>query len=207
MRSTKDLALSPGQSRALQFFDLDLVGEAELDNEFTVRDFLDGVIQDMKDEDPRVRIAARRFFWTMKKDIATMSGHIGKATSHKEVDADGTTRQKTTISAQVLVNRLKGTNPHERPDNSGQHTVINPSISHDSGSPTSDPEIDGPSNLSPSPKGLPAPSPAGLGNHSKEGSSSPSGLPDSGRNPLGERRPEHTGSGDHGGAVQASDQV
>jgi len=120
-------AITKSQHHALSFFDIGGMGEAEISSEFDQHEFVERIIQDMRDPDARVRATARRFFWSLKKDLATMAGYIGKASQKREVDQDGNViSQKTTLSAQVLVHRMKGMNPHD-------HASDPTSSSHPSG--------------------------------------------------------------------------
>lgn len=113
-------------SRSLQFFDLEAIGEAEIENEFDLNEFVTKIIEDLRSTDPSVRASARNFFWRMKKDAANMSGHVvtGKKKAIGE-DENGNKVTSVMTTRRVLKNII-GSNPHDRSSNSNH--VVRPAI-------------------------------------------------------------------------------
>ncbi len=101
---------SKSVERSLAFFDLDSIGQAELDAQFDVSEFITSVLRDIRSDDPKVRSAARREFWKIKKDAAAMNGLIGNTRHERKVVRDDGAEDRMVVTSQRLLSNLKGSN-------------------------------------------------------------------------------------------------
>jgi len=110
------------EERAMSFFDLDGIGAAEIESDFDQQEFVVGIIADVRNDDPKVRLRAREFLWKMKKDAAILSGKVGESHATREGEDQQGRRIKESISTRGLLRRMTGANPHERDSSNDDST-------------------------------------------------------------------------------------
>lgn len=118
------IEVTEAEAHAIAFFDLDGIGQAEIDNGFDQGEFVGQIIRDMRSDNPKVSQRAQEFFWRMKKEAAILTGRVAKGQQVTETVDDKGTKTRTTLAASGLLARIRGSNPHVSPTVDGPRQLI-----------------------------------------------------------------------------------